>query len=490
VSAPAVCWEPGERESFFAAVARHRRAAWRVTAVCGLVLAVLTCAVAILMSPLLYGLLFIAADVLNFAVPTRDLFGPALQGVQNLMDHPHDVPIRGWLDAAMIAAAPGLAWMALVTLALGRVVQGSALFDRGDRSSMGRAPDPRVLDEQRLQNVVSEMALAAGLAPPEVLISPSSAPNAAVFGRDAQHATLVVAQGALDRLDREQLTGMAAHLIGSIANGDLEIGARVAVTLSALGLTGSLAGAFSERQAWSPFVLLARSVVHPDPRSARELEAMLADPLGPSHAARSQPGAPAVAATERARPDGKLRWQDWARMPLMGPLVLTGFLCTMVNTFALTPIMAFAWRQRKYMADATAVRLTRDPDTLAAALSTLSQATGAQPVAPWLRHMALVDPSSRGGGFMGASFVPMFPAAGRRLRALQKLGPHLQAGTRPGWTWNPVTVLLAALGLLAGVLMAAVVVMLVVLSAMMSCLFTLLPFGVLHAILRWAAHGG
>jgi Zn-dependent protease with chaperone function len=473
-------WRPAERESFFVAVARHRRAAWRVTAVCAVAIAVLIAAVAILMAPLLYGLLFITADLLNLVVPTRDLFAPAAHELGVLLNHPQSVTLGRWIDAAALAAAPGLAWMAVVTVALARVIRVSALFDRGELSALGRAPLASELAEQRLENVVQEMALAAGLPAPRVLVSRSPLPNAAVFGRDAGRATIVIAQGALDRLGRDQLTGVAGQLIGAIANGDLEIGTRLTVTLTLLGLVGRLTRAGVERDAWTPFVLLVRSLAYPDPRGARALAAMLADPLGD-----------AKEADTRQRANGKLSWRDWLRMPLMGPLVLTGFLCAMISGLALAPMLAFAWRQRKYMADATAVRLTRDPDTLASALSILSTANTRYSMAPGLGHMAVVNPAQQ-GGLLGGWGGLMFPAPERRLRALARLGAHLQAPARAPGQWTGVKVMLVlVLGLLVALLaglLATAVWLLVVLSAAMSMLFTFIPLGLLHLLLRWIGH--
>src|ERR1700730_15883594 len=63
--------------------------------------------------------------------------------------------------------------------------------------------------------------------------------------------------------------------------------------------------------------------------------------------------------------DNRLTWREWLTMPLMGPVLLSGLVSGMVSKMFLEPLIACAWRQRKYMADATAVQLTRDPDALA-----------------------------------------------------------------------------------------------------------------------------
>ncbi|MEO6689453.1 MAG: hypothetical protein ABIS07_10965, partial [Dokdonella sp.] len=71
---PAVsAFTPAERESFFAGIARHRRAALRVSIVAGACAMVLALIVAILMAPLFYAVIGLAFDVLHFVVPMPDL---------------------------------------------------------------------------------------------------------------------------------------------------------------------------------------------------------------------------------------------------------------------------------------------------------------------------------------------------------------------------------------------------------------------------------
>ena len=58
-------------------------------------------------------------------------------------------------------------------------------------------------------------------------------------------------------------------------------------------------------------------------------------------------------------------------MPLYGPVVLSGFFGGMVSSVLLEPLLALVWRRRKYLADAIAVQLTRDPQALSDALLAL-----------------------------------------------------------------------------------------------------------------------
>jgi hypothetical protein len=181
-----------------------------------------------------------------------------------------------------------------------------------------------------------------------------------------------------------------------------------------------------------------------------------------------------------------LTWREWAWMPLSGPLAMSGFFAGIVSSFVLGPLVALVWRRRKYLADATAVRLTRDPDTLASALSAMQQERGGV-LAPAAGHFCVVRDSagSGGGGLFAGAIVPFFPSPERRLKALAAQGATVQLVDKPvpllAWMIGvPVGALLVAL-------MGTVIYLLMVVSVMLSALFTMLPAVALHALLRWVA---
>jgi hypothetical protein len=175
-------------------------------------------------------------------------------------------------------------------------------------------------------------------------------------------------------------------------------------------------------------------------------------------------------------------------MPLVGPVVFAGFLCGLVSTMMLEPAIALAWRARKYMADATAVRLTRYPNGLAGALVAIANG-GATRVAPWAGHLCFVDPGTRGSAGLFGSWASgiVFPRLDKRHQALQKLGadfvpPNKLVATRAIPLLAKIFIAFAVPTV--GVLMCVVVVLLVWLSAALSGLFTIVPAALLHAILR------
>jgi Zn-dependent protease with chaperone function len=502
-------WTPAERESFFDAITRHRRAAWRVTLASRVVNLVVSLVVAVLMSPLFYGALALALDLLNLAVPAPNLVPGIGHALDRAIDAPGKMSFGDWIQLGALAALPGLVWMAFVLRALRKVLTLCMSFDAGALAA--RAPDPTVLAEQRFANVVAEMAIAASLPQPRVLIANSPVVDAVAFGVDEQHCTLVISRGLLELLNRAQMEGVAASLIASIADGDLEIGVRAALSSSLFSLITRLGSLVTQSHARKNLTQVVIATLVPTTASARKLMVELGNPLGDSegeddnviatHATGSKATVGRPANTSSAAPPGngvtasaaatglRARWErirTYLWLPLAGPVVMTGFLSAIVNLFVLGPLLSLAWRQRKYMSDATAVRLTRDPDTLSGALEQMSRQRSTA-LAPFAAHMSLVGHSSRERGVFSGSAVPMFPSIDRRLRALGTMGAHITRAVRPTMPvgfWLIVGPLLALLAVLVAMLFP----LLIWLSLALTMLFTGLPFGILHALLRWLGH--
>jgi len=63
----------------------------------------------------------------------------------------------------------------------------------------------------------------------------------------------------------------------------------------------------------------------------------------------------------------------------------------------LGPCMALLWRTRRYLADASSVELTRNPDAMARALQRLSEDNTAMPGGDWASHLFLINPKGDSG---------------------------------------------------------------------------------------------
>jgi heat shock protein HtpX len=81
-----------------------------------------------------------------------------------------------------------------------------------------------------------EMAQKSGIPTPKLAIVPDPTPNAFVFGRTTQGATLAVHQGLLKQLNKEEIRGVVAHELGHIKHKDFV----VMTVLSALPLIAYL----------------------------------------------------------------------------------------------------------------------------------------------------------------------------------------------------------------------------------------------------------
>ena len=169
-------------------------------------------------------------------------------------------------------------------------------------------------DAPVLFNVVEEMAIAAGLPMPKVYIIDDSAPNAFATGRDPEHAAVAVTSGLLEKLDRDELQGVIAHEMSHVGNFDI----RYAMLVGVLVGTTVLISDFFLRGLWF----------------------------------------------------GGGRRQGGGQAQII-MLVVAILLAILAPIFARLIQLSIS-RQREYLADATAVQLTRNPKGLADALQKIS----------------------------------------------------------------------------------------------------------------------
>jgi heat shock protein HtpX len=75
---------------------------------------------------------------------------------------------------------------------------------------------------------------------PKVAIVDDKAPNAFATGRDPDHAVIAFTTGILERMDREELQGVAAHEMAHVANRDTLVSAVAATTAGAIALLSDM----------------------------------------------------------------------------------------------------------------------------------------------------------------------------------------------------------------------------------------------------------
>jgi Zn-dependent protease with chaperone function len=178
--------------------------------------------------------------------------------------------------------------------------------------------DARDPVRRRLYNVVEEIALASGISVPEIyVLEQESAINAFAAGFTPADAAVAVTRGALEKLNRNELQGVIAHEFSHIFNGDMRLNIR---------LMGALFGILM-------LSLIGRRVLH-----------------GSYYMGRSKNN------------------NGGAIMLAAMAVMLVGYIGLFFGRW----IKSAVSRQREYLADASAVQFTRDPDGIAGALKKIA----------------------------------------------------------------------------------------------------------------------
>lgn len=98
-----------------------------------------------------------------------------------------------------------------------------------------------VAEERQLLSVIHELALSMGVPKPAAFVlDEEEAINSLVAGYDAQDMVLIVTWGALQTLDREELTGLIAHEFSHIQQDDPHLSLRLMSVLGGLLLLNQL----------------------------------------------------------------------------------------------------------------------------------------------------------------------------------------------------------------------------------------------------------
>jgi Zn-dependent protease with chaperone function len=289
-----------------------------------------------------------------------------------------------------------------------------------------REPRQDDLEERQLQNVAEEMAIAAGVIPPRVLLIDDGPPNAAVTGRDARDATVIVTRRLLHRLDREETQAVLGHALATIANGDPRLGIEALAVVETFGLLMAICEAplnpTMRKASWRTLRTMAGS--RPAPPADRDrVITVLADALSPDTIAES--------GSFLDRPSHLLHPRLLLLIPLFGMTLILKIALLFFTLFVAGPCLWTMLRRRRYLADATAIQLTRRSDTLLSAFETLKREGGIAPAHRWAEHLfvtgAITDPARAMQQIGGAVGQPVIlfgvhpPLAGRmkRLQAIQ-----------------------------------------------------------------------
>lgn len=172
-------------------------------------------------------------------------------------------------------------------------------------------------ENKRLIDILDALMVSSGLpTKPKLYIMESDQPNAFATGRDPNHSVICVTTALLDKLDYYELEGVVAHEMGHIKNYDIRLSAVLTVMV---GLVIILSDFFSRAFLWGRF--------DDDDNGSNAL------------------------------------------------MVLISIVLLMLAAFFGKLMKVAISRKREFMADATAVEFTRNPDALISALEKLDSDT-------------------------------------------------------------------------------------------------------------------
>ena len=227
----------------------------------------------------------------------------------------------------------------------------------------------------QLLNVVQEIAIAANVPMPQVYLIDDSAPNTFATGRDPEHASIAVTTGLLEKVNREELQGVIAHELGHVRNFDIRFMLLVGVLVGGIAL---LADMFL-RARW----------------------------IGGGRRSRDQGGGQAI-------------------------VMILALVLAILAPIAARLVQLSVSRQREFLADATSVELTRNPEGLERALAKIDGDPDVLEVANRAtQHLYIVNPIKKFEARASGLFSTHPPIADRidRLRQL-RAAPALSAEER------------------------------------------------------------
>lgn len=219
---------------------------------------------------------------------------------------------------------------------------------------------------RELHNLVENLSIASGLPKPKIYIIEDAAMNAFATGRNPEHGVICFTSGLLNRLEKRELEGVIAHEMGHIGNYDILLMSVVTVLVGSVALLSDF---------------FTRGLFYSRGRRSR----------------------------------------DSGSHPLF--LVL-GLIFVLLSPLAAKLIKLALGRRREFLADATAVSITRHPKGLADALRKLGADTERLKSAHGATaHLFITNPlKARGGrlGFMGRLFST-HPPVEERISRLESL---------------------------------------------------------------------
>ena len=242
-------------------------------------------------------------------------------------------------------------------------------------STNARPIDPNDPRQRMVDNVVEEMAIAAGVPKPKVYLVPDPDPNAFATGPSPEKASIAVTSGLLERLNREELQGVIGHEMSHVRNYDTRL----------MTVVAALAGAILLLSDW------ARRGLWWGGGSRRSND-------------RDASGGGGIF--------GLVFFVVWLVSIIFAPII--------------AQIVAMAVsREREYLADASGAELTRNPLSLASALEKIDAAVEpTTSIKQGVAHLCIADPRGRKLNESEGAFANLFgthPPIAKRVAILKEM---------------------------------------------------------------------
>lgn len=224
-----------------------------------------------------------------------------------------------------------------------------------------------------LINVIQEISIAAGIVPPRTYIIETEALNAFATGMSPNNAAIAITRGLLQKLNREELQGVMAHEIGHVINYDIRYQTLVSIIVGLIVFISDIA---------------TRMVFYGSHNKRHNNNRNNSNNSNNNSAA------------------------------ILG-LILIVF--SLIAPIAAIMLQMAVSRQREYMADATSVKLTREPLGLISALNKLSEDAKPFPGASKANQNLFIVNPFRNVAKLKSSLFATHPLISDRIERLKNL---------------------------------------------------------------------
>lgn len=133
-------------------------------------------------------------------------------------------------------------WIAVWTILVAMIYAAVQYYASGTIAmTMTGAREIEKKDNPRLYNIVENLSITTGLPMPKVYVIEDAAPNAFATGRDPKHAMVAATTGLMDIMNDKELTAVMAHEMSHVKNYDIRVSMIVFGLVCVIGLISDVA---------------------------------------------------------------------------------------------------------------------------------------------------------------------------------------------------------------------------------------------------------